>query len=292
MSIFSAIDGTSLIVASSLLVFLADTWLHISTQTVSHVSQTPVSEADLPGYSIQLSKNCTHGLDAQFVGIRVGVMYPGGYKKEPYDSYCAVRPINEFNWLTHPLTVIEVLNNISSSMTISTYYNSTPYTYIGIPPGQIDPNLDFSATSFGVRTQCTPMTKACGMSPKGDFKCNDVFHGNPVSESSDHFQLWSFTNRNMSTHISRMLDYGDSRNPYYTGFAIRTADATNNAQTHDDESIVPFDTGGRGLAFVLACETTAYDVSYDWIDGKVRRFDASTSDITISYVSSPLKTHG
>lgn len=45
--------------------------------------------------------------------------------------------------------------------------------------------------------------------------------------------------------------------------------------------IVPF--GHRGIGYILFCTTTLYNIEYDSINGKVKRFVATASNVTVAY---------
>jgi hypothetical protein len=98
-------------------VFLADTWLHITTTTVSLVQVAPI--ADGVDYSFHLLPNCT---------------VPEGDTDTFQMTYaCGVEiggdgTINLFNGSQS----LQVLNNVSNSIMVLTHEDE--YTYLGSPP--------------------------------------------------------------------------------------------------------------------------------------------------------------
>ena len=117
--------------------FLADTWLHITTSTVSLVQVAPVTDG--VDYSFHLLPNCTNLADYT----------------DPFDitRVCGVEiggdgTISLFNGSQS----LQVLNNASSSIMVLTHENK--YTYLGSPPSEMISQRDYTATTFGLWTQC------------------------------------------------------------------------------------------------------------------------------------------
>lgn len=130
MYLFQVIRGLSNVIAS-LVVFAADTWLHLTTESVNFTQVGPVSSrAD---YTLALAPNCAIGNNSYYFE---DLNYAG----------CAIYPTATFKILVNASQSLQMVNNVSDSMVVITYENSTvPTTYLGIPPSYVLSQRDYTA---------------------------------------------------------------------------------------------------------------------------------------------------
>jgi hypothetical protein len=150
MLLFRVFTNTSERIA----VFLADTWLHITTKTVEFVQISPVTAVS--NYSFTLLPDCT------ITNNSVSQNRPG-----PDGKWCAMIISGQgIVFFTNSTQSLQVLNNISEVTTVLTYQSKIQYTYLGIPEAQVL-QLDYTATTFGMQTQCKLVSNECNLN--GDY---------------------------------------------------------------------------------------------------------------------------
>jgi hypothetical protein len=196
------------------------------------------------------------------------------------ESYCSINIAATAAFLANATQSFEVLNNISDTMTVLTYEGKPSYTYLSIPSAEIS-HRDFTATTFGMNTQCKPVSNECNLN--GDFgaftpfTCADSFQGDLTSGPS--WQTAYFTDSSMN---SNSTVFG-IHNPYYFGLAAREnagAGTTSPITSGKSPEIVNVLHGG--IAFVLFCTATLYNVEYDTVNGTVTRFVTTASNDSVA----------
>jgi hypothetical protein len=237
-------------------VFLADTWLHVTTKTVDFLQVTPVKT--VANYSLALNPDCAVANDSLW--SREG---------------CSVDASAATLFFTNATQSLQVLNNISDLMTVLTYDGNPPYTYLGIPQSNEQAQRDYTATTFGMNTQCKPVSSECNLydweGAETVFWCSDTFQG--VLQSLQNWELAHFNDSIMSSNTT----YNGIHNPYYLGLAtIQDAGGGGSFLTPNYSEIVGPIHGGT--AFVLYCTVTVYDVEYDSVNGTITRFITSPSN--------------
>jgi uncharacterized membrane protein len=245
----------------SLLVFLADTWLHVTTSSTQFTQISPLP--DPPQYSFGLTHNCTTGPS----------------------YYCYLRPAATNVFLIDSQASFAVLGNISSTMTVITLGD---FTYLGVPDSPSLISTDYRAYTYALRTQCAPITGKCSMfsldGANTPFYCTKDFQGDVTS-----IQPWQMTYVADSTFEQNVTYSNNITNPFYFGWAalINSAgDAGPLDYSENPEIVHPIH---GGTAFVLGCNTTVYDVSYDSVDGKIARFVVQMSNASLAnFVQKPI----
>jgi hypothetical protein len=130
---------------SSLLVFLADTWLHLTTTSTNFLQVDPTISP--PNYSIVLNSTCKNASDV--------------FGSAPL---CTVRTSADgsISFLNASASYV-VLGNISDLMTVATITSDVPFVYLGIPSSPELAMRDYSASTFGMQTQCAPVSRKCSL---------------------------------------------------------------------------------------------------------------------------------
>lgn len=176
---------------------------------------------------------------------------------------------------------IQTLNNLSETVSV---YNDGPdptYAYLGIPSPQDGTIWDFTATTFGIQTQCKPVSDACNLvadsGASTPFRCTEAFNGN-LEGGSNGWQTAYFPDQSMNENDS---DTSQFVNPFYYGMAALFRDAATLGGSGLPNLVNPVH---GGTAFVLLCSITTYDIEYDSINGTVTRFVTTPSNVTAANV--------
>jgi hypothetical protein len=244
-------------ICNRIIIFLADTWLHITTTTVNFVQVSQV-ETDA-NYSFVLLPPCTVGNIDPWINCSLNIPASGAD-------------------LINATQSLQVLNNVSDVMSALTYESNPPYTYLGIPPSDQISQRDYTATTFGMNTQCKPISTECNLNGMvgayTPFRCNDAFQGDLTQGPS--WQMAYFNDSNMTSNVT----YLGIHNPYYFGLATREIYPGYN-YSNLNEIVGPLH---GGIAFVLFCTVRVYDVEYDSVNGTVTRFVATASNDSVANI--------
>lgn len=246
-------------------VFAADTWLHVATTTVSFVT---VSDVTSQGYEYSLgllSPNCTTTNNSIAAlaeeGTTCGLDLGSGLfidSKEP----------------------IRTLNDFSNTINVQDHGNSS-LQYLGLSSSVTDPSHDFSAISFGARTECKSIMQECSLQRGGNvsFECgNKSFTGAlAVPDSGPLFKLLPFLTEDLS---ELALNPQGIENPFYTAVAaLMVQPASGGFELASDPEIVQFQ---GGFAFVFLCNTTFFDIQYDVVNGSTIKVLEKLSNTTVT----------
>jgi hypothetical protein len=254
---------------------IADTWLHISTSTIQ-LSQV------LPG----LSSASTFGR-----GLNLS-------QSECFDDTsiwpCSVAVGNHGPAFTNATEGFQTLANTSSQNSVLSFaYEGQSYAFI--TDSNVPQETGYQATTFAVNTQCTFITGKCGLTwatgPAGPFNCSEEFSGFvPNWNYSGSYSInpsWAlagvefFQDPGLTQNFSNIGGSGKPgvslfgwdeftpANPVYIGaWGMILGFDTGNSQLFNfiDDFMLP---ETQGLAFVLGCSMTAYDLEYVWYNGSV-----------------------
>jgi hypothetical protein len=244
------------------LVILADTWLHVATKTVTF---TQLLDTNSPAaHSFGLKEAYTVNNNSWASSRAAGA--------------CALNLAATNTFLINGTQSLQVLNNISSLATVATINTGQDYTYLAVPPAAGLADEDWRAESFALQTLCRLVSEECDMvdlyGTSTPFDCSDSFQGD-VTQSYQGFISAFYTNGSMSSN-STLSGVG---NPFYFGMAGLVNPSTGNSWVPDTVQPVH-----GGTAFVLLCNTTVLDVTYNSINGTISGFhgipsNASTANI-------------
>jgi hypothetical protein len=260
------------------LVFLADTWVHLTTKTVQMIVATPLSSG-IP-YSMGLVPSCSFG---NLTG--------------PTDALgnCTILSAATNIFLQRSEISLQVLNNISDNMIALSYLDE--YTYVAPPPTAELSLRDYTASTFGMETQCNAVSTQCNLKAQSGastpFFCSDAFQGDVEVMDEEavypdcspncypNWYLTYFTNsqRNVNETSYGLLKGGG--NPFYFGLATLVNKAIDRVPLNSSEIVGPIH---GGMAYVLECNSTVYDVEYDSINGTITRFDTSKSNDSVANI--------
>jgi hypothetical protein len=222
-------------------------------------------------YSLDLLPGCTIGNNS--------------YTSQYLDSYCSLNIAATAIFLTNGTQSIQVLNNVSSTIAVL-QYEDTPYTFLGIPPSTSLSARDYTAKTYGMQTQCQPVSNECNLNAwAGDstpFHCTDAFSGD-LTQAPNAWVMSYFSNATMESNDT----YSGIENPYYFGIAALVNPGGGGGPlvqtnlTTIPEIVEPVH---GGVAFVLSCESTMYDIEYDSVNGSVSRFVTTASNASVANI--------
>lgn len=201
---------------------------------------------------------------------------------------CTVKLAVTNTFLTGSNEAYRVLQNLSSVNTVRfTDVGGKIIAYSG--PATVPDDLDFQASTVGLHTQCQAVSKECNLivtsGASTNFKCSDEFFGNlavPEVNGDD--------GQSGQTGPSGAVLYGDSaltknlsstefstkpQNPIYLGAWGVVQIVITDQQDKDPNYVVPMH---GGVAWVLSCSSTAYDLTYSWVNGTVTNADAKVAN--------------
>lgn len=255
------------------LVFGADTWLHVTTSTIRLTRTTHVA-VDEALYSFNLIPDCTvtnNSLAALNDTQTSCTLTPLLSSDPDLDTFV----------FTDSVTTLEVLGNQSQDVSV-TYKTNDALAYLSVAPSSIDPTLDFTASTFAVRTLCSPMSRECNLNMTVQnitFSCNNRsftdLHGDLAYRG---LQRQAFSRANMSTRGIPGKFYG-LHNPFYVAAATYNAISSKPVTSiaEDPEVVARMST----LASVLFCDVTLLEGEYDVVKGEVTRFTTTVSNTTV-----------
>ncbi|KAI3049420.1 hypothetical protein CBS147352_5956 [Aspergillus niger] len=243
-TLFSAASVALLATLLGALVSLADTWLHLTTTTVSFTRATVATNNT--DYSFGLTPQCLKGNNSVAAQEDTGL--------------CSVSMAVTGQFLANATVSLGVLNNVSDFATVYTYdNNSTMYSYLGIPDGTASvTDRDYEAQTYGAATHAFA----------GFIDSTELITG-------------FFTDSSMTTDIedNETSNYGTG-NPFY--YVIAGVLSTSGGTVPNSTEFVQNESGVYG--YVLGCNTTIYDIVYDRVNNSVTRFLPTDSNTSVSNI--------
>jgi hypothetical protein len=245
-----------------LLVILADTWLHIATKTVTFTQLLDTANPAAYGFGLQAICAISNNSAAASLSPEV----------------CSLRSTVRNTFLVNGTQSLHVLNNISSLATVSTIKTEQDYAYLASPPSKESDDEDWRAESFALQTQCRLATEECNMYASGGattpFKCSNAFQWDLIQDSQEFTSVF-LTDATMSDNKTG----NGTQNPFYFGMAGLVNPSTGNSEI---PGIIPPTHGGA--AFVLLCNTTVLEVTYNSINGSIQDFQGTPSNASTANI--------
>lgn len=190
--------------------------------------------------------------------------------------------------LLHP-DPMNVLSNISGTMIVPIHStNQTQYAYIANPHTSRLSSLDYTVLTYAIHSQCAPVTSQCASSDDvigvgTRYHCPFAFQGmaSTAVGASNSVAMAYFTD---STGSDNNTDETSIGNPYYYS-AMIVANMRNSrppALASDPEVLA----GGHGGATIVAlfCTSTVYDVEYTSVNGTIKTWKTSNSNISTALI--------
>jgi hypothetical protein len=252
------------------LVLATDTWLHFTTKTVTFTQIERNSGPSNLGFGVY--PNCTDVQITSSIDCNLN---------NPASGYILMD--NE---------PVRVLSNISSTMLVKTLNPETvpgngQYAYIANAELAEMTSIDYTANTYAVRSQCTPITSQCinendivGVGTR--YKCPFAFEGEALTSvnAANSVTMAYFTDSSGSNNntITNAIS-----NPYYFAAAavVNVRNLISGGLATDPEIVK----GGHGgsTIIVLFCNATVYDFQYTSVAGATR-FTASPSNYSMTNI--------
>jgi hypothetical protein len=193
--------------------------------------------------------------------------------------------------LTAPDEGYKTAFNISSVNTLlSASAQNQTFVLLG-DQQSIGSNLDFLATTVGVSTQCFPISQECNLTAVSGastpFYCSSGVNGdltagnlpnNETSYGSDPIYTLYFNNSGLTENY----DFYYPTNPVYVALLAKARSTGGVDSTGDSNDTALVDLIHGGVAFILFCNVTVYDVEYSYVNGSVSIIDFSPSNNTVA----------
>ncbi|PYH89986.1 hypothetical protein BO71DRAFT_402603 [Aspergillus ellipticus CBS 707.79] len=248
-----------------LLVSLADTWLHLTTTTVSFAHVTSIYAT----YSFGLTPQCLQSNNS-IAGQRAA------------NSVCSVSVAATGAFLANATVSLGVMDSVSSLATVSTHEaNQTSYAYLGIPDSPVVARRDFAAETYGASTQCALISSQCNLTKVATtlrYNCSSGFAG--YIENTD-LTTGFFPDARMTddTKESDASNYGTG-NPFY--YAVAGILSASGGHVPNSTEFVQNESGPYG--YVLGCHTTIHDIRYHRVNNAITRFAPAVSNTSASNI--------
>ncbi|KAL7904600.1 hypothetical protein GGI35DRAFT_195800 [Trichoderma velutinum] len=239
----------------STFIFATDTWLHVTTETV------PITE-----FHTTSSKNATFGMPSACFTIG-----------EEKPNVCNTFLEEEFEKSDRNHITQEIFSNVSERAIVQAHdEGGHRYAYVASPAYRFQTDIDYVATTFAVKTNCTPATSRCfknrHFANVTDFKCDFAMEG-PIDKTMSFLNLIDFTNSTFSSNRTGTFKYS---NPHHFaamlnmgyGFAPSGYDDTDEVYSGPDQPSV----------IIMLCESTVLDTQYASANGFITHFSNSPSN--------------
>jgi hypothetical protein len=188
-----------------------------------------------------------------------------------------LNPAAAVTFLMQGATVLRVLNNVSETSMVRTLTKDTAqFSYLGNTPQPGLSAIDYTANTWAVQSQCTPVTTQC-MDPDRffgagtPFECPFAFQGmlGGTTGVGGRWQMAYFTDSSATDNVTQ---FDPVPNPYYFSVAAALNEEIGRVSeglSSDPEIAVA--THGA-MVFTLFCDATVYDVEYSVVNNTITRF--------------------
>lgn len=245
------------------MVLITDTWLHFTTKTVNFVQTSANSEQ--PNHSFRLVDRCTD----------VNITYFGG---------CSLDQAAAGAFLINGSTSLAVLSNVSQTTAVITHENhGRQFAYLGVAPQLQLADIDFTAKSWALETECKPVTSKCIDDQRiygaaTPYKCPFAFEGLLMTPNANVMTTAYFTNSTASDNSTHSVSL---ENPYYFASITKVNRNIGVSKALGSDPEISIAVHG-GVLSVLFCNTTVYDLEYSLVNGSVTRFLTTPSNSSMA----------
>ncbi|KAJ8132775.1 hypothetical protein O1611_g854 [Lasiodiplodia mahajangana] len=273
MGFLTAVLYISLFVST--LIFVTDTWLHFTTETVAFTQISPLTT--IPNTSFDLINDTMQQC--------YNVSYPAYGELIAATSFqaCTLNPAAANTFLSGNLG-IPLLSNSSMDGEVKTHIdkNGTSFAYLGVPARPDLSNVDFSAHTWALSSSCTPITKDCIteiIGPEAQYNCSSIaFEGDIATNSMNQIAMQYYGGAAMSDPVQWNVSVG---NPYYYAAIASVNQNTGHKRAFEQDPGIAIGLHGATI-ITVACSTTVWDVEYTSINGSIARFMTSPSNASMA----------
>jgi hypothetical protein len=265
---------------TSFAILAVDTWLHVTTSTISYDAISSVSQSSFD-YGRVLDPSCKETAETSPSGVCIGDNFAGLFY---------------FETLTN---ATETLMNLSSTnIVLPCSLNGRNFAYL--TAADRNPDLDFQAKTFAVSTQCTPVSQQCHLQavswcpyPDGcnsqvmlargmPYNCGPTLFGDLTNNTGTPFNSSMVNGSQTATsagitstngfflQLFRKPSFAEpfgtapgSPNPFY--FAMGARVAASAALAADPESVQ--NNANADYGFIFSCNSTFFELEYKMVNG-------------------------
>jgi hypothetical protein len=277
------------------LLILTDTWLHLATVSVE-VEQLVIQSPTLNAFARHQSPECLKRSAAGFFPCSLEAYFGQVNLVGGVDAY-------------------KTLDSLSTTNRVFTVMDDTN-TYALLGDASTPTTLDFEASTVAVNTQCRVMSKECNLSNASGsnvpYNCSGQFVGDlaleTIPSAVNQEQTWrvNLFNDSALTIPTEVKLIPHAANPVYVAMGacvdsvaliIDPTDTgaipynfTFNATWHNSDIVL---TDAAALAFLLLCNSTVYDATYQWTNGSFSGFTSLTiaNQSTAQIIQGPLQNN-
>jgi hypothetical protein len=240
--------------------------LHFTTKTVlfTQVHENP----DASGLGFGLYQNCT---DTQKTLL-------GCNTNNPASGYVLLNP--------EPM---KVLSNLSDTKIVPIHaIQQDQFAYVSSSQKSRLSPIDYTVSTYAIRSQCAPVTSQCAndsnvIGTGTRFKCPFAFQGtaNTATTATNSVTMAYFTDSTGSNNDTIRNSFD---NPYYYSAMIVTNMRNPRSMgLNNDPQVIQ---GGHGGSTIVAlfCSSTVYDVRYSSVNGTIKNWETSKSNISTTQI--------
>ncbi len=252
----------------SLLVFVTDTWLHLTTtsENIFHYSPSPGTNMSVGLLPRCLVNNNSYTAQSDFYGPDSG-------------PACTLNPAATNVFLVEsPIQPIEVLNNVSA-VVVAKGHSADGRTYQYLSPSDTADHMrqDYTAATYAMSSRCAPRSTICGLGV-GEFGAATPFNCTGSGFASGISNLIQLQYYLSPGFLDTDIETHGFANPFYllgaaflpSQWPLPDHDAEIVTETHGDHAVV------------FSCATTVFDVTYRLANGSVTDFRATPSNISVT----------
>lgn len=196
---------------------------------------------------------------------------------------CTISPSFYPPILVNGYTALEVLNNQSANLSVLTTLSNSgsPLHYLSVAPSVIHQDHDFTAETFGMLASCTPVSRACHLEigDNSTFSCNNrTFYEDGDILTADSLYRTTFRYPGYEDDGDTTTSQGVDNPLYYAAAFATQAMGRLDPEIFTDPEVIIRDKIVLGV--VLSCNVTVLDVTYDLVEGQVKRFETKPSNVS------------
>ncbi|KAF1981420.1 hypothetical protein K402DRAFT_235349 [Aulographum hederae CBS 113979] len=266
------------------LVFLADTWLHITTSTVPY---TVITVNDPKYVRRDHGRTWMAGCEKAGITIDLDATNPCNQDDDANENLTFGGLVEAYRTLSNTSSRNAILFNLYAGGNDIDNSISAAYLMEANP----DHRIDFQASTIAASTRCQPIFEQCGLKAPAlsqcgtdmCFNCSSEFSGqlsglNQTTETSQKGLGGSVIK--LMTFLSPNVDLSTSSPNGTFHFALGAeGDARSRTFSYVDPDLAV--DSGR-YYFILDCNTTMHAANYTWTNGTMRRATLNVLDPTVS----------
>lgn len=189
---------------------------------------------------------------------------------------------------------LEMLSNVSQTSMVQQIIDTDgkEFAFLGIPSSERNEKVDYTATTFGLQSQCQAITSDCIThdnitGPGAKYRCGaTAMEGFIASTKVDTMIQTYFTNSSLADNTTRIASLP---NPYYFGTVMSVNQNLGSPGRLKADPNVQSGMHGATI-IVFLCNTTVFDWKYTSINGSIAYFSGTRSNASTTNIA--MGTHG